>query len=154
VLDRLRGDTVIRENDIGDAVSLPNEAQEQVLRPAKWRAQRVGHPIRERDDLLHARGQRESLVLGDGLVTETDYPLDVAPDDIDFYPQSCERATCHALGLTEQAEQEVLGPDVVVLHRGSLLAGALEHTACADGELAGHDRTLCGVAAEDAHPAP
>ena len=69
-----------------------------------------------------ARGRERDLAGGD-LLAGADDPHDLGADALDGDVERLEHAGGEALLLAEQAEQDVLGADVVVLERARLLLG-------------------------------
>ena len=76
------------------------------------------------------RPRREGDLPARDLFAGADDPHDLGADALDGDVEALEDAGRQALLLAEQAEQDVLGPDVVVLERSRLLLGE-------DDDLAG-----------------
>jgi hypothetical protein len=84
---------------------------------------------RELEHLLRAR--REGDLARRDLLTGADDAHDLGAHTLDGDVQALEDAGRQALLLAKEAEQDVLGADVVVLERPRLLLGEDDHLTCA-----------------------
>ena len=84
-------------------------------------------------DLLGPRRERD-LTRGD-LLTGADNAHDLGPHPLDGDAERFERTGGEPLLLAQQPEQDVLGPDVVVLEGPRLFLGQDDHVAGALGEF-------------------
>ena len=92
-------------------------------------AEAEGLPERQLEDLLRPRGEGD-LSRGD-FFAGTDDPDDLGSNPLDRDVERLEDPRRQPLFLTQQAEQDVLGPDVVVLERARLFLGQDDHLSCA-----------------------
>ena len=88
-------------------------------------AQRLAQ--RQLEHLLGARRERD--LAGGDLLAGADDADDLGADALDGDVERLEHAGGEALLLAQQAEQDVLGADVVVLERPRLLLGEDDHLA-------------------------
>src|SRR6185436_2198175 len=108
------------EKDAGsDALVLTHQAEQDVLGADVVVAERERFAERELEDLLGARGER-NLAGGDLLARAHDAD-DLGADALNGDVQALEDASGEALLLAEEAEQDVLGADVVVLEGSGFL---------------------------------
>ena len=138
-----RRDAQALEHARGDALALTDEPEQQVLGAdvVVVEAPRLVH--RQLDHLLGARGQPD--VAGDRAVAAADDELDRAAHLVQVDAEIGEDLRRHALALTDEPEQQVLGTDVVVVEALRLLLGKLQHLAGALGKFVKairHDETL------------
>ena len=125
VADLLGVGVEVEEDARGDALVLAHEAEQDVL------GADVVVPERERlaqgqlEHLLGARRERD--LAGGDLFTGADDAHDLGAHTLDGDVEALEDAGRKALLLAQQAEQDVLGPDVVVLQRPRLLLGEDDH---------------------------
>jgi hypothetical protein len=138
VADLLGVRVEVEEDAGGDALVLAHEPEEDVLRPDVVVAEAQGLAQGELEDLLGPRRERD--LPGGDLFAGADDAHDLRAHALHRDVQALEHAGREALFLPQQAEQDVLGPDVVVLERPRLflredhdLAGpfceSLEHGA-------------------------
>src|SRR5262249_38980771 len=93
-------------------------------------------------DLLRARRERD--VPAWRLLAQADLVGDVVPDAVQSETEAGEHLAGDRLRLAEQAEQEVLGPDVVVVQPPRLFLGEDHDMPRAVGESLEHEtRVLC-----------
>ena len=116
----------------GDALVLAHEAEQDVLRPDVVVAERQGLAQRELEHLLGARRERD--LAGRDLVALADDPRDLGANLLDRDVEALEHARGEPLLLAEESEQDVLGPDVVVLQGARLVLGENDDLACAFSE--------------------
>ena len=90
--------------------------------------QRQGLAQRQLEHLLRAR--REGDLAGGHLLAGADDADDLGAHALHGDVQGLEDASGKALLLAEEAEEDVLGPDVVVLERPRLLLGEDDHLTC------------------------
>jgi hypothetical protein len=95
-------------------------------------AQRERLPKRQLENLL--RTGRERDLPGGDLFAGADDPHNLRAHALDRYVERLEDARCEPFLLTEQAEQDVLGADVVVLELPGLFLGQHHHLAGSLGE--------------------
>jgi hypothetical protein len=102
---------------------------------------------RQLEDLLRTRGERD--LAGGDLLARADDPHDLGANALDGDVKRLEDAGRQPFLLAQQAEQDVLGPDVVVLERASLLLGEDDHLAgslCESLEHGGEGNLPAGLA--------
>src|SRR5581483_12014044 len=121
VADLLGVGVEVEQDAGGDALVLADEAEQDVLGADVVVAETQGLAQRQLEDLLGARRERD-LARRD-LVALADDPRDLGPDLLDGDVQGLEHACGEPLLLTQEPEQDVLGPDVVVLESASLVLG-------------------------------
>ena len=121
------------EDPGGDALALADEPEQQVLRADVVVAEAAGLVDRELDDALGAR--RQADLADDRAVTPTDDELDGGPDLGQLDVHVLEHTGRDAFPLPHQAEQEVLGADVVVVEALGLVLRKGQDLACPVGEL-------------------
>ena len=139
VADLLGLGVEVEQDARGDALVLADEAEQDVLGADVVVAQRERLAQRQLEDLLGARRERDLALRR--LLAGADDAHDGGADLFDGDFERLEHARRHALLLAQQAEQQVLGADVVVLERPGLflredhdLPGAFgeafEHACC------------------------
>ena len=115
-----------------DALVLAHEAEQDVLGADVVVAQRERLAQRQLEHLLRARGERD--LAGGDLVALADDAGDLRAHLLDRDVERLQHAGGKALLLAEQAEQDVLRADVVVLERPSLVLGQDDYLAGSFGE--------------------
>ncbi len=105
----------------GDALVLTHQAEQDVLGADVVVAERERLAQRQLEHLLGARRERD--LAGGDLLAGADDADDLRADAFGGDVERLEDAGGQALLLAEQAEQDVLGADVVVLERPGLLLG-------------------------------
>ena len=136
VADLLGVGVEVEQDPRGDALVLANEAEQDVLRADVVVAERERLSQRELQHLLGARRERD-LPRRD-LVALADDARHVGPDVLDGDVERVEHTGGEPLLLTEQAEQDVLGADVVVLEGPGLVLREHDDLPCALGESFEH----------------
>ena len=131
VADLLRVGVEVEQDAGRDALVLAHEAEQDVLGADVVVAEAERLAQRELEHLLGARRERD--LAGGDLLAGTDDPDHLRAHALDGDVERLEDAGCKTLLLTEQAEQNVLGADVVVLELPRLFLGE-------DDDLAG---SLC-----------
>ena len=132
VADLVRVGVEVEQDAGGDALVLTHEAEQDVLGADVVVAERERLAQGQLEHLLGARGERD-LAGGDLLAGADDADhLRAHPFDGDV--EGLEDAGGETLLLAEQAEQDVLGADVVVLERPRLLLGEDDDLAGSLGE--------------------
>ena len=121
VADLLGVGVEVEQDAGGDALVLAHEAEQDVLGADVVVAQRQRLAQRQLEDLLGARRERD--LAGGDLLAGADDAHDLGADALDGDVEGLEDAGREALLLAEQAEQDVLGADVVVLERPRLFLG-------------------------------
>jgi hypothetical protein len=102
----------------GNALALTDQAKQDVLGADVVVAELQGLPQRELEHLLRARGEGD--VPGRRLLSLADDLLDLLPHGLQADPQRLQRLGGYALALVDQAKQDVLRADVVVVERPGL----------------------------------
>ena len=105
----------------GDALVLAHQAEQDVLGADVVVAERERLAQRQLEHLLGARRERD--LAGGDLLARSDDPDHLRADPFDGDVEGLEDAGGQPLLLAQQAEQDVLGADVVVLERAGLLLG-------------------------------
>ena len=128
VADLLGVGVEVEQDARGDALVLAHEAEQDVLGADVVVAQAQRLAERELQDLLRARGERD-LAGGDLLARAHDAD-NLGAHALHGDVQALEDAGGEALLLTEEAEQDVLGADVVVLEGSGFLLREDDHLTC------------------------
>ena len=128
VADLLGVRVEVEQDARGDALVLANEAEQDVLGADVVVTQREGLAQGELEHLLRTR--REGDLPRGHLLAGTDDPDDLSAHALDGDVQGFENPSGKTLLLAEEAEEDVLGPDVVVLERPRLLLGEDDHLTC------------------------
>ena len=131
VADLLGVGVEVEQDARGDALVLADQAEQDVLGADVVVAEAERLAQRQLEHLLGAR--REGDLAGGDLLAGADDADDLGADALDGDVERLEHAGGEALLLAEEAEQDVLGADVVVLERPGLFLGE-------DDDLA---RSLC-----------
>ena len=97
----------------GDPLALADEAQEQVLRADVVVSQPAGLVDGQLDDALRAR--RQADLADDRAIAASDDELDRGPDLGQLDVHVLEHARGHAFALADEAQEQVLRADVVVV---------------------------------------
>ena len=122
----------VEEDSCGDALVLAHEAEEDVLRPDVVVTQREGLAQRQLEHLLGAR--RERNLAGGDLVALADDARDLGAHLFHRDVERLEDAGGQALFLAQEAEQDVLRADVVVLEGPGLVLRQNDDLPCPLGE--------------------
>src|ERR671916_2406098 len=125
VADLLRVGVEVQQDARGHALVLPHQAEQDVLGPDVVVPEREGLAERELQDLL--RPWRERDLTGGDLLTGADDAHNLGAHTLNGDVKALEDAGGKALLLAQEAEQDVLGADVVVLQRPRLLLGEDDH---------------------------
>jgi hypothetical protein len=120
----------------GDALALADQAEQDVLGADVVVAELQRLAQRELEHLLGAR--REGDVAARRLLPLADDLLDLVADALERDAEGLERLRGDALALVDQAEQDVLGPDVVVVEHPGLFLGQDDHPTGSVGETLEH----------------
>jgi hypothetical protein len=120
-----------------DPLLFAKQAQQQVLGAdvAVVELACLGHG--ELQHLLGARRVRQ-LAQGDGRLAAAHGLFDLFLYLVEVHVEVVQNGGRHTLALADQAQQDVLGADVVVLEPDGLFAGHREHLAHAVGEIVVH----------------
>ena len=132
VADLFRIRVEVEQDARGDALVLAHEAEQDVLGADVVVPEREGLAQRQLEHLLGARRER-NLARGD-LVALADDARDLGTDLLHGDVERLEDAGSEALLLAKQAQQDVLGADVVVLERPRLVLCENDDLPCAFGE--------------------
>ena len=132
VADLLRIRVEVEEDPRGDALVLAHEAEQDVLRPDVVVAQREGLAQRQLEHLLGARRERD--LAGGDLVALADDARDLRAHLFHRDVERLEDAGGKAFLLAEEAEQDVLRADVVVLEGPRLVLRQNDDLSCPLGE--------------------
>ncbi len=97
-------------------------------------------PKRQLEDLLGARGERD--VTGRLLLALADDVLDLLADRVQRDTERFKSLGCNALTLVDEPEQDVLGPDVIVVEHLGLFLGQNYDATSAVGKSLKHVRSL------------
>src|SRR3712207_1551025 len=125
VADLLGVGVEVEEDAGGDALVLPDQAEQDVLGADVVVAQAQRLTEGELEHLLGA--WREGDLTGGDLFAGADDAHDLRAHTLDGDVQRLEDAGGEALFLTQQTEQDVLGADVVVLERARLFLRENDH---------------------------
>ena len=127
VADLLGVGVEVEQDAGGDALVLTHQAEQDVLGADVVVAERERLAQRQLEHLLGAR--REGDLAGGDLLAGADDPDHLRADALDGDVEGLEHAGGQALLLAKQAEQDVLGADVVVLEGPRLLLGEDDYLA-------------------------
>jgi hypothetical protein len=142
VADLLGVGVEVEQDPGGDAFVLTDEAEQDVLRADVVVAEAQRFAERELEDLLRARRERD-LARGH-LVALADDARDLGAHLLDGDVERLEHPRGEALLLAQQAEQDVLGADVVVLQRPRFVLGEDDDLTGSFGESFEHLVSLAG----------
>jgi hypothetical protein len=120
------------ENLRGDAFTLTDEAQQQVLGTDVVVPELQRLPQRQLQNLLGAGRERRRA--GSSRAGWTDGLLDLLTHCLEGDPERLERLGRDALALVDQPEQDVLGPEEVVVEQPRLFLGEDQDSAGSVGE--------------------
>ena len=132
VADLLAVGVEVGEDPGGDALVLAHESEQDVFGPDVVVAERQRLTQRELEDLLGARGERD-LARGH-LFAGPDDPDDLRPDLLHRDLKPLEDPCRETFFFAQQAEEDVLGPDVIVLEGTRLFLGQDDDLARPLGE--------------------
>ena len=118
VADLLRVGVEVGEDARRHALVLADEAEQDVLGADVVVAERQRLPQRQLEHLLRPRGERD--LPGGDLLARPDDADDLGADLLHRDLEALEHAGRQALLLAQQAQEDVLGPDVVVLEGARL----------------------------------
>ena len=133
VADLVEVDAQALEHAGGDALALADEAEEEVLGPDVVVAEAPRLVDGQLDDPL--RAGRQPDLTDDRAVAASDDELDGGADLGQLDVHVLEHARRDALALADEAEEEVLGTDVVVVEALRLVLGEGQHLPRSIGEL-------------------
>ena len=150
VADLVQVDAQALEHAGGDALALADEAEQQVLGADVVVAQAARLVDGQLDDLLGAR--RQADLADDRAVAAADDELDRGADLVQLDVHVLEHARRDALALAHEAEQQVLGPDVVVVEALGLILGKGEDLARPLGELVESVHVVVSRGSAGRHP--
>ena len=106
----------------GDAFAFTQKPEQDVLGADVGMIERFGFLAREREDFLHPR--RVGNVADHlGFRAGADLLLDFHPHGLEIEPHLLEDVHRHALAELDQAEQQMLGADVIVIEAVGFFAG-------------------------------
>ncbi len=109
----------------GDALTLTDEAEQDVLGPDVVVGQLQRLAQRQLEDLLGARGEGD--VAGGSLLALTDDLLHLGAHGLERDAERLQSLGCDTLTLVDQAQEDVLRPDVVVVEHPCLFLGKDDH---------------------------
>jgi len=128
-----------------DALALADQPEQDVLGADVVVAELQRLTQRQLEHLLGAWGERD--VPAGGLLALADDLLDLLPDALEGNAKRLQRLRCNTLALVDQAQQDVLGPDVVVVEHPGLFLGQDDNPPCAVGEPLEHSHSLLAARA-------
>ena len=102
----------------GDALALTDQAEQDVLRADVVVAKLKRLPQGQLKHLLGPRRERD--VTGRRLLALADDLLNLLPYGFEAYPQRLKCLSCNAFSLVDEAQQDVLSADVVVVEHPGL----------------------------------
>src|SRR5581483_9866660 len=140
VADLLRVGVEVEEDACGDSFVLAHEPEQDVLGADVVVAEGQRFAQRELEDLLRARRERD--LAGRHLVALADDARDLCAHLLDRDVERLEDARGETLLLAQQAEEDVLGADVVVLERPRLVLREYDDLASPFSESLEHSATL------------
>ena len=122
---RLRSAPSLTQHLGGDALALADQAEQDVLGADVVVAELQRLAQRQLEHLLGARGERD--VAAGRLLALADDLLDLGAHGLQRDAEALQRLGGDALTLVDQAEQDVLGADVVVGEHAGLFLGQHDH---------------------------
>ena len=138
VADLLRVGVEVEQDARRDALVLAHEAEQDVLGADVVVAEAERLAQRQLEHLLGARRERD--LAGGDLLAGADDPHDLRADALDGDVEGLEDARGEPFLLAQQAEQDVLGADVVVLELPGLFLGEDDDLAGSLCKSLEHDR--------------
>ena len=133
-----------------DTLALADQPEQDVLGADVVVAELQRLAQRQLQHLLGARGERD--VPAGGLLTLADDLLDLLAHALQGDAQRLEGLGGDAFTLVDQPEQDVLGPDVVVVEHPGLFLGQDDHPPRAVGEPLEHSSLLTAAPADSRTP--
>ena len=127
----------------GDAFALADQAEQDVLGADVVVAELQRLAQRQLEDLLRPRRERD--VAARGLLALADDLLDLLADRLERDAERLERLGGDAFALVDQAEQDVLGADVVVVEHPGFFLSQDDDPPRAVGEPLEHRYSLLGA---------
>src|SRR6185436_5132441 len=127
VTDPVEVGTKLHEHLGCDTLALADQAEQDVLGPDVVVAELQRLAQAQLEDLLGARGEGD--VARRGLLALADVLLDLLADGVQGDAEVLQRLRRNAFALVDQAEQDVLGPDVVVVEHARFLLRKHDHPA-------------------------
>ena len=137
VADLLGVRVEVEQDPGGDALVLAHQSQQDVLGADVVVAQAQRLAQRKLEDLLRARRERD--LTGGDFLPRPDDPDNLRAYALDGDVEALQDPRSEAFLLTEEAEQDVLGPDVVVLERARLFLRENDHLTGSLCESLEHD---------------
>ena len=134
----------------GNALTLADEAEQDVLGADVVVAELQGLAQRQLENLLGARRERD--VTRRLLLALADDVLHLLAHGIERNPERLERLGSNALTLVDQTQEDVLGADVVVVEHLRLFLGEHNHATGTVGESLEHPLTPSAGESLDADP--
>ena len=119
------------------AFAFAQQTEKQVLRADIGMIQRLGFLRGQRENFFHARCVRDvagHLRVGPG----ADVLLDLHPHGVEIHTEFRQHIDGHALAELDESEEQVLGPDIIVIEAISLLAGERQDLLSAWGKVIHH----------------
>ena len=116
----------------GHAFTLADQAEQHVLGPDVVVAELQSLPQGKLQDLLGPWGERRRP--GGGRPGRPDRLLHLFTHSFQTDAQRFQRLGCHALTLVDEAEQDVLGPDEVVVQQARFFLGQHQHSSGSVGK--------------------
>src|SRR4051794_6870507 len=130
--DAVEGGPELHQDLGGGALTLAGQAQQDVLGADVVVAELQGLAQRELQHLLRPRGEGD--VTGRGLLALADDLLDLLADALERDAQGLQCLGGDAFALVDQAQEDVLGADVVVVEHPGLFLGQDNNAAGSVGE--------------------
>lgn len=124
----------------GDALALANEAEQDVLGADVVVAELEGLSERKLQDLLRPRSEGD--VAGRGLLPLTDDLLNLLANSLERNPEALQGLSGDTLTLVDQAQEDVLGADVVVVEHPGFFLSQDDNPPRAVGEPLEHRLSL------------
>ena len=125
----------------GNALALADQAEQDVLGADVVVSELQGLAEAQLKDLLGAGGERD--VTAGSLLALADDVFDLAAYGLQRDVEAFESLGGYALALVDQAEEDVLGADVVVAEHACLFLGKHDHATCTVSESLEHCVPLC-----------
>src|SRR6476620_1014375 len=131
----------------GDTLSLPDETQQEMLGADVLITELTGFQEGELEDLLRAGGERD--LTSRHRLPATDHHFDLGPSRGKCDAQGSEGLCADTLTLRDETQQQMLGPDVVMVEERRLLLGEHDHAAGALREPLEHVASVLPLVARE-----
>src|SRR5580765_64754 len=137
-----------RAHDLnGDTLTLADETQQEMFGADVLITELTGFQERELEDLLRPRGERD--LTGRHRLPAADRLFHLGPNRGELDAEGSEASCADTLTLRDEAQQQMLGPDVVVVEEPRFLLGEHDHAAGALREPLEHVASVLPLVARE-----